>query len=85
MNRFIKLLNVKGSFIYPGISKGYWGITDKYTNENLPIMFATVTFNKYPTQHYIAILSNRDQPVTKKLESTMAICHSIYSIVRELR
>ena len=62
----------KGEFIYPGISKGYWGITDKYTNENLPIMFATVTFNKYPTQHYIAILSNRDQPVTKKLESTMA-------------
>lgn len=62
----------KGEFMYPGISKGYWGITDKYTNENLPIMFATVTFNKYPTQNYIAILSNRNQPVTKKLESTMA-------------
>lgn len=62
----------KGEFMYPGISKGYWGITDKYSNENLPIMFAAVTFDKYPKQNYIAILSNKNQPITKKLESTMA-------------
>lgn len=62
----------KGEFKYPGISKGYWGIREKYSNGNLPVMYAAVTFDQYPNQMYMAILGNKNQPVTKKLESTMA-------------
>lgn len=62
----------QGEFIYPGISKGYWGIREKYVNGNLPVMYAAVTFDKYPNQTYMAFLGNKNQPVTKKLESTMA-------------
>lgn len=62
----------KGEFKYPGISKGYWGIREKYVNGNLPVMYAAVTFDKYPNQTYMAFLGNKNQPVTKKLESTMA-------------
>ena len=62
----------KGEFKYPGISKGYWGIREKYSNGNLPVMYAAVTFDKYPNQTYMAILGNKNQPVTKNLEATMA-------------
>lgn len=62
----------KGEFKYPGISKGYWGIREKYSNGNLPVMYAAVTFDQYPNQTYMAFLGNKNQPVTKKLESTMA-------------
>lgn len=62
----------KGEFMYPGISKGYWGIREKYANGNLPVMYAAVTFDQYPNQMYMAILGNKNQPITKKLESTMA-------------
>ena len=62
----------KGEFKYPGISKGYWGIREKYSNGNLPVMYAAVTFDQYPNQMYMAILGNKNQPITKKLESTMA-------------
>ena len=41
-------------------------------NGNLPVMYAAVTFDKYPNQTYMAFLGNKNQPVTKKLESTMA-------------
>lgn len=62
----------KGEFMYPGISKGYWGIREQYVNGNLPVMYAAVTFDQYPNQTYMAFLGNKNQPVTKKLESTMA-------------
>lgn len=62
----------KGEFKYPGISKGYWGIREQYANGNLPIMYAAVTFDPYPNQMYMAILGNKNQPITKNLESTMA-------------
>ncbi|ETJ23876.1 MAG: hypothetical protein Q620_VSAC00015G0001 [Veillonella sp. DORA_A_3_16_22] len=62
----------KGEFKYPGISKGYWGIREQYANGNLPVMYADVTFDKYPNQTYMAFLGYKNQPVTKKLESTMA-------------
>ena len=62
----------KGEFKYPGISKGYWGIREKYSNGNLPVMYAAVTFDPYPNQTYMAILGNKNQPVTKNLEATMA-------------
>lgn len=62
----------KGEFMYPGLSKGYWGIREQYANGNLPVMYAAVTFDKYPNQTYMAFLGNKNQPVTKKLESTMA-------------
>ena len=69
---FNKNAQRQGEFIYPGISKGYWGIREKYVNGNLPVMYAAVTFDKYPNQTYMAFLGNKNQPVTKKLESTMA-------------
>lgn len=69
---FNKNAQRKGEFIYPGISKGYWGIREQYANGNLPIMYAAVTFDKHPNQSYMAILGNKDQPVTKNLEATMA-------------
>lgn len=62
----------KGEFKYPGISKGYWGIREKYSNGNLPVMYAAVTFDPYPNQMYMAILGNKNQPITKNLESIMA-------------
>ena len=69
---FYKNAQRKGEFMYPGISKGYWGIREQYANGNLPVMYAAVTFDKYPNQTYMAFLGNKNQPVTKKLESTMA-------------
>jgi len=69
---FNKNTQRQGEFIYPGISKGYWGIREKYVNGNLPVMYAAVTFDKYPNQTYMAFLGYKNQPVTKKLESTMA-------------
>ena len=69
---FNKKAQRQGEFMYPGLSKGYWGIREKYSNGNLPVMYAAVTFDKYPNQTYMAFLGNKNQPVTKKLESTMA-------------
>ena len=69
---FNKNAQRQGEFIYPGISKGYWGIREKYVNGNLPIMYAAVTFDKYPNQTYMAILGNKNQPITKNLEVTIA-------------
>lgn len=69
---FNKNAQRQGEFIYPGISKGYWGIREKYVNGNLPVMYAAVTFDPYPNQTYMAFLGYKNQPVTKKLESTMA-------------
>lgn len=69
---FNKNAQRQGEFIYPSISKGYWGIREKYVNGNLPVMYAAVTFDKYPNQTYMAFLGYKNQPVTKKLESTMA-------------
>ena len=69
---FNKNAQRKGEFMYSGISKGYWGIREQYANGNLPIMYAAVTFDKYPNQTYMAFLGYKNQPVTKKLESTMA-------------
>ena len=68
---FNKNAQRQGEFIYPGISKGYWGIRAKYVNGNLPVMYAAVTFDKYPNQTYMAFLGYKNQPITKKLESTM--------------
>lgn len=69
---FNKNAQRQGEFIYPGISKGYWGIREKYVNGNLPVMYAAVTFDPYPNQTYMAFLGYKNQPITKKLESTMA-------------
>lgn len=69
---FNKKAQRQGEFMYSGISKGYWGIREQYENGNLPVMYAAVTFDKYPNQTYMAFLGNKNQPVTKKLESTMA-------------
>lgn len=69
---FNKKAQRQGEFMYPGLSKGYWGIREKYSNGNLPVMYAAVTFDQYPNQMYMAILGNKNQPITKKLESTMA-------------
>ena len=62
----------KGSFNYPGITKGYWSITDKYSSENTPLMMAVVTFDKQPNHNYMAILGNKNHPITNKIERTMA-------------
>ena len=62
----------KGTFNYPGITKGYWSITDKYSNENTPLMMAVVTFDKQPNHNYMAILGNKNHPITNKIERTMA-------------
>ena len=69
---FNKKAQRQGEFMYPGISKGYWGIREQYANGKLPVMYAAVTFDKYPNQTYMAFLGNKNQPITKKLESTMA-------------
>ena len=69
---FNKNAQRQGEFIYPGISKGYWGLREKYVNGNLPVMYAAVTFDKYPNQTYMAFLGNKNQPITKNLEATMA-------------
>ena len=69
---FNKKAQRQGEFMYPGLSKGYWGIREKYSNGNLPVMYAAVTFDQYPNQMYMAILGNKNQPITKNLESTMA-------------
>ena len=69
---FNKKAQRQGEFMYPGLSKGYWGIREQYANGNLPVMYAAVTFAQYPNQMYMAILGNKNQPITKNLESTMA-------------
>lgn len=62
----------KGAFNYPGITKGYWAITDKYFDNNTPFMLVAVTFDKQPNHDYGAVLGNINHPITKNLESTMA-------------
>ena len=62
----------KGAFNYPGITKGYWSITDKYSSENTPLMMAAVTFDKQPNHNYMAILGSKNHPITDKIERTMA-------------
>ncbi|MFQ8977814.1 MAG: hypothetical protein ACLR5T_02250 [Veillonella sp.] len=62
----------KGAFNYPGITKGYWSITDKYYGENTPLMLAAVTFDKQPNHNYVAALGHINHPITTKVESTMA-------------
>ena len=62
----------KGAFNYPGITKGYWSITDKYYGENTPLMLAAVTFDKQPKHNYVAALGHINHPITTKVESTMA-------------
>ena len=62
---FNKKAQRQGEFMYPGISKGYWGIREQYANGNLPVMYAAVTFDKYPNQTYMAFLGNKNQPVKK--------------------
>lgn len=69
---FNKKAQRQGEFMYPGLSKGYWGIREQYANGNLPVMYAAVTFDQYPNQMYMAILGNKNQPITKNLESTMS-------------
>ena len=69
---FNKKAQRQGEFMYPGLSKGYWGIREQYANGNLPVMYAAVTFDQYPNQTYMAFLGNKNQPITKNLESTMA-------------
>lgn len=62
----------KGAFNYPGITKGYWSVTDTYSSENTPLMMAAVTFDKQPNHNYMAILGNKNHPITDKIERTMA-------------
>ena len=62
----------KGSFNYPGITKGYWAITDKYSDKNTPFMLVIVTFDKQPNHDYGVALGNINHPITKHLERTMA-------------
>ena len=62
----------KGSFNYPGITKGYWAITDTYYDNNTPFMLVAVTFDKQPNHDYVAVLGHINHPITTKVESTMA-------------
>ena len=62
----------KGAFNYPGITKGYWSITDKYSSENTPLMMAAVTFDKQPNHNYMAILGYKNHPITNQVERVMA-------------
>lgn len=67
-----KTAKQKGAFNYPGITKGYWSVTDKYSSENTPLMMAAVTFDKQPNHNYMAILGSKNHPITDKIERTMA-------------
>lgn len=62
----------KGAFNYPGITKGYWSITDKYYGENTPLMLAAVTFDKQPNHNYVAVLGHKNHPITNQVERAMA-------------
>lgn len=62
----------KGSFNYPGITKGYWAITDAYYDNNTPFMLVAVTFDKQPNHDYGVAIGNINHPITKNLERTMA-------------
>ena len=62
----------KGAFNYPGITKGYWSVTDKYSSENTPLMMAAVTFDKQPNHNYMAILGYKNHPITNQVERVMA-------------
>lgn len=62
----------KGFFNYPGITKGYWAITDKSYDNNTPFMLVVVTFDKQPNHDYGVAIGNINHPITKKLERTMA-------------
>lgn len=62
----------KGSFNYPGITKGYWAITDKSYDNNTPFMLVVVTFDKQPNHNYGVAIGNINHPITKNLERTMA-------------
>ena len=62
----------KGAFNYPGITKGYWSVTDTYSSDNTPLMMAAVTFDKQPNHNYVAVLGHKNHPITNKVERTMA-------------
>ena len=62
----------KGAFNYPGITKGYWSITDKYYGENTPLMLAAVTFDKQPNHNYVAVFGHINHPITNQVERAMA-------------
>lgn len=62
----------KGTFNYPGITKGYWAITDTYYDNNTPFMLVAVTFDKQPNHDYGVAIGNINHPITKNLERTMA-------------
>ena len=69
---YYKSAKQKGSFNYPGITKGYWAITDKYFDKNTPFMLVVVKFDKQPNHDYGVALGNINHPITKHLERTMA-------------
>ena len=62
----------KGAFNYPGITKGYWSVTDTYSSENTPLMMAAVTFDKQPNHNYVAVLGHKNHPITNQVERAMA-------------
>ena len=62
----------KGAFNYPGITKGYWSVTDTYSSDNTPLMMAAVTFDKQPNHNYVAVLGHKNHPITNQLERAMA-------------
>ena len=62
----------KGAFNYPGITKGYWSVTDTYSSDNTPLMMAAVTFDKQPNHNYLAVLGHKNHPITNQLERAMA-------------
>ena len=62
----------KGAFNYPGITKGYWSVTDTYSSDNTPLMMAAVTFDKQPNHNYVVVLGHKNHPITNQLERAMA-------------
>ena len=62
----------KGAFNYPGITKGYWSVTDTYSSDNTPLMMAAVTFDKQPNHNQVAVLGHKNHPITNQLERAMA-------------
>ena len=67
-----KYAKQKGAFNYPGITKGYWSVTDTYSSDNTPLMMAAVTFDKQPNHNYVAVLGHKNHPITNQLERAMA-------------
>lgn len=71
-DRAYKSAKQKGAFNYPGITKGYWSVTDTYSSDNTPLMMAAVTFDKQPNHNYVAVLGHKNHPITNQLERAMA-------------